>query len=294
MKKAFVFICLLGFSPFLYAQTVEQKVANEVCTCIGESVEKEEVEGKMQKCIPNILAKVLGEGSDEEKKQLSTVGGVQNIILKVRDLLAESCLAVRKKVLDNKMNSFYVPSSSDKANEYYAEGLEFLEKGLYDKAAKKFTKAIKKDDSFILAIDNLAVSYRKMEDYHKAIHYYKKSLSIYPEGEFALLNIAVAYSLLNDLENSLLYYQQLNSFYPAKPESYFGMARISILTGEYENALDNILVAHKMYVDEESEYAEDSQQLINVLYHKFNELNKSAVFLSKAEEHGIEISLNNR
>ncbi len=294
MRIAIFFIYMLAFSHAVFSQTVAQMVANETCGCIGAAAGNGAVDEKVQKCLPEALAKVMEKGTEEERKGLSTVGGVQETIFQARKILAENCRVIRDRALEIKRSTYYTSSLSGKANTFFWEGNELMEKELYAKAARKFKKAIREDKHFVLAMDHLAISCRKMEDYNNAVKWYERSLAVFPEGEVALLNLAIVHSLKNDLDNSAAYYKQFASIYPNSPEGYFGLAKISILSGKYEQALENILIAHKMYVDEDSEYSKDSHQLISLLYHKFNELKKDDVFLTWAEAYGIEISLNDR
>ena len=294
MRYTLFFVYMLGLGPALFAQTVEQKVAGEVCVCLGEVVEKEEVEGKINKCLPAALAKVLDEGTEKEKNSLSTVGGVQRAMLQAKELLAENCAVVRLVVLKNKKNTYYIPSPIQKANGYYAVGMERLGQASYLKAIRKFKKALKADEKFVMAMDQLAMAYQEMGAYDEAIGWYESSLAIFPEGDVALLNIAVAYALKNDLEKSLEYYRRLTYLYPENPQGFYGVAKVLLLTGQYENALENILLAHKIYERQGADNIRESQKIITDLYHTFMELNKSDAFFAKTEQFGVEISLNEK
>ena len=293
MRYILFFIYMLGISSALFAQTIEQKVADEVCACLGE-IGEDEVEGKIKRCLPSALAKVLDEGTEKEKNSLSTVGDVQRAMFKAKELMAESCSVVRQLVLKNKKNNYYIPSSSPKANEYYLEGNELMANSHYSKAARRYKKAIKADDKFVLAIDQLAMAYRELKDYKESIMWCERSLSIFPEGDVALRNIAIAYSLSNEQEKSLEYFKKLNRLYPNDPEGFYGVAQVSLLTEHYEIALDNILIAHKMFVLGGAEKARESQEIINALYLKFNELDKSDAFFSRTDKLGIELSLDEK
>lgn len=291
MKASFLLFCILLFSFSLQAQSLEEKIADATCKCIEESADQLFSEETLDKCLPEAMAKILKEGNQEEQKTLAHVEGIKNTFKAVHTLLPAHCQTVRQAELQEKRSRFYKASSSEKANKLFVKGNELMDAGAYSKAVKKFEKAVKVDDQFVFALDHLAVSYRKMEEYEQAIRYYKKSLSIYPEGDVALLNIAVAYSLKEDFPQSLQYYETLYSLYPDNPEGYFGIAKISFILEDFDRALDNIFTAHKMYVREGSDYVNDSKRLIGMIYFKLSELNEKDLFFAKAEEHGVEVNI---
>lgn len=104
------------------------------------------------------------------------------------------------------------------------------------------------------------------------------------------MNIAVSYSFLEDDENSLKNYSQLKFLYPDDPEGYFGLAKIFFIKGDYENALDNLFIAHRIYVNTNSDYIKDSEQLMSLMFSKLKELNKMDLVNKKAKEHNVTIN----
>ena len=139
------------------------------------------------------------------------------------------------------------------------------------------------------AIDHLAISFRKQGNYKSAIKYYKESLEIFPEGHLALLNIAVCYSAIRDNEASIGSYEKLKFYYPKDPEGYFGLARMQFMNEDYENGLDNLFIAHRIYVETDSDYQKDSSGLISLFSEKLTELGKSDLVEKKAKEHNMNI-----
>jgi tetratricopeptide (TPR) repeat protein len=135
----------------------------------------------------------------------------------------------------------------------------------------------------------LAISYRRQNNYKSAIVYYKKSLDIFPEGDVALLNIAVCYSFLLDKANTMKYYNQIKYLYPDNPEGYYGAAKVLFINADYESALDNLFISHRIYSENKSALSNDSQKLIELFYSKLKELNQLDLFESKAKEYGITI-----
>ena len=291
MKNAFLLVSFLVLHFVSFGQNLEERIASGSCSCLEDMEGQVLTDEILRNCVSETMARVLKDAAPEEQKVLANVKGIQKTFRAVYELLPKSCELLRLSVLKEKREKYYRFSSSEKANRYFGEGNMLMETGDYPKAIKKFKKALKADDQFVYALDHLAVSYRMMNDMEKAIQYYKRSLSIYPEGDLALLNIAVAYSFQEDYQESLKHYQALRFYYPENPEGYFGIAKISFILEDYEQAVHNIFLAHKMYVLEGSEYVNDSKQLIGMMYRKLNELNQTDLFISKAEEHGIEVNL---
>lgn len=294
LKTLFLSICMIVFASSLSAQSVEQKVVALVCNCLGKSIEVSAIEKEASKCMDKALLTVLEEGNEEEKEQLSTFGGVQRTISKVKEQLSVSCPMVQEFELSKKKKAHYSPSSSAVAREHYFAGKALMEKGLYKKAAKELKKAIKSDERFVLAIDDLAITYKEINDFEYAILYFQKSLAVFPEGDVALKELASMYYDKNELEKAQHYFDKLKSFYPGSADGYLGAAKIALQKEIYECALKNVLVAHKILVDAGSLDMKDSEAMIHVLYRKYSEQNKNAAFLAEAEKQGIELALGGR
>jgi tetratricopeptide (TPR) repeat protein len=156
-------------------------------------------------------------------------------------------------------------------------------------AIESFQLALKEDPNFVLALDDMAVSYRQLNDYDNAIKYYKKSLEIYPEGNFALMNIGVAYTFKSDYKTAISYYEKLIQYHPDNAEGYFGAGKNYFMLKDDEKALDNLFLAHIIYTSENSEYAKDSEQLIGALYQKMKSENKEDLFKKIAEKNNIKL-----
>ena len=148
--------------------------------------------------------------------------------------------------------------------------------------------ALKYDSLYVPVIDNLAVAFKKKGDLDNAIKYYKKSLSIYPEGDFALMNIGVIYAEKSEFEISNEYYSKLIRLYPDNAEGYFGLGKNLALLKEFESALENIFSAYKIYVHEKSEYVNDAQKIIGMIYQEMKKVNKEEDFNTIAKKMGIE------
>ncbi|MNL23385.1 photosystem I assembly protein Ycf3 [compost metagenome] len=159
----------------------------------------------------------------------------------------------------------------------------------YKMAIEGLQLSLKEDPNFVLALDDIAVCYRQLNDLDNAIKYYKKSLDIFPEGDLALMNIGVIYTLKSDFKTAIEYYEKLIKFQPNNAEGYFGAGKNYFVLNDDEKALDNIFMAHVIYTNEKSEYVKDSEQLLGAIYQKMKSENKEDLFKKIAEKNNVKI-----
>jgi tetratricopeptide (TPR) repeat protein len=289
MKHYRLIILGLIITSSLKAQTFSEKVAIKACDCLDSLETYKQLEDSLRNCTSKAMALVMIESSPEEKKILNTVQGITGVFQEVNEILPSYCYNVRRLMIVEKKKQFYDLSSIPEANEHYLKGNDFMDNGDFTNSISEFQNAIKIDNRFVYAYDHLAISYRRQENYKKAIKYYKKSLEIFPEGDVALLNIAVSYSFLKDYQNSLKYYNDLIFLYQDNPEGYFGAGKIQYVISDYENALENVFNAHRMYLDTNSDYLQDSEKLISIMYADLKDKGKINLFLEKAKKYNITI-----
>jgi tetratricopeptide (TPR) repeat protein len=282
-----VLICLSLTS--LQGQTLSEKIALIACERLDSIDNFETLQDSIQPSITAAMATVMMKGTLEERKQIGTVEGIRGTLKEAFEILPRRCYNVRRLIIESKRKVFYKESDNQKANAHFDKGNEYMEKEDYKSARKEFESAIKLDEKFIYAFDHLAISYRRQNNYKSAISYYKKSLDIFPEGDVALLNIAVCYSFLLDKENTMKYYNQIKYLYPDNPEGYYGVAKFLFINADYENALDNLFISHRIYSENKSTLSNDSQKLIELFYSKLKELNQLDLFDRKAKKYGITI-----
>ncbi|WP_433834423.1 tetratricopeptide repeat protein [Flavobacterium anhuiense] len=280
----------LTFSGFLAlnAQTVEEKIAAKACECLEKSSKiTEEV---FRDCLTNTMSEMILTDKDPKvRESMNTVEGIQGMFLRIHGVIEKKCPNLIPELNQNKDDVFYSESKNKKAQNSYIIGKDFMREKNYKIAIENFQLAIKDDPNFVLALDDMAVSYRQLNDYDNAIKYYKKSLEIYPEGNFALMNIGVVYTLKSDFKTAISYYEKLIQYHPDNAEGYFGAGKNYILLNEDEKALDNLFIAHVIYTNENSEYMKDSEKLIGALYQKMKSENKEDLFKKIAEKNNIKL-----
>ena len=154
------------------AQTFSEKVALKACDCLDSLETYKQLEDSIKDCTSTAMALVIMESPPDEKKILNTVQGIIGVFKEVNKMLPSYCYNVRRLVIEEKKRKFYKSSLFSTANEHYDTGNDFMDKGDYTKAILEFQKAIKIDPDFVFAYDHLAISYRRQENFKKAIKYY--------------------------------------------------------------------------------------------------------------------------
>lgn len=291
MKRVLLSILVSIIVLPLYSQSISEKITKEACKSLDTLSCYKQLQKEIKTSVSKAMVTVLKNGTDEEKKILSTAGGIKKTFDDVYSLIPTYCPNIRTLMSEKARDHFYQSSKIDEANKHFDKGQEYLEHDLFKDAIKEYKKAIKIDKNYVLAIDNLAVSYRKLNKFKKAIKYYKKSLDICPEGDLALLNISYIYSILKDNSKSLKYYSLLKKYYPYNPEGYFGASRSYFYNEQYEESVDNMFIAHILYVENKSNYLEDSNKWMNIVYAKLTKINKIQIFNKYAEKYNISVNI---
>lgn len=268
-----------------FAQTFEEKVGQKSCECLQR--EKDTSEETIKKCVSEAISAVGF--SDADKLKLNTVESIQNTYKAIHQYLKQNC---ELSAPDPKKEAVYERSESEAANKMFDKANNYSSAGDLNNAIKYYEKALKKDPGFIMALDNLGLTYRRLDKLEEAVKYYLRSLAVYPEGTFALQNLAVAYSLQNDFENSLLYYQKLADLYPNDPEGYFGKARVLLLQEKFDASLHQAFKAYKLYELQQNPYLEDCKKLLAMLYQQFEQDGRLESFKQIATENDVSVEVN--
>src|SRR5690606_25677736 len=79
---------------------------------------------------------------------------------------------------ENKIEDISVHNLSEnpQAMQHFMKAENFFEKNAYKKAVKFYKRAYEADTNFVIALDNLALSYRRLYKMDSAVVYYNKSL----------------------------------------------------------------------------------------------------------------------
>ncbi len=288
MKKNFsLFLIFSGFLA-LNAQTVEEKIAAKACECLEKS--SKITEDVFRNCLTQPMGELILTDKDPKvRESINTVEGIQGMILRVQGVIAKKCPNLIPEINQNKDDVFYSESKNKNAQNSYTIAKDLMRQNNHKMAIENFQLAIKEDPTFVLALDDMGVCYRQLNDYDNAIKYYSKSLEIYPEGNFALMNIGVVYTLKSDYKTAISYYEKLIQYHPDNAEGYFGAGKNYFMLKDDEKALDNLFIAHIIYTNEKSDYVKDSEQLIGALYQKMKSENKEDLFKKIAAKNNINL-----
>lgn len=288
MKKAFWIFVISVSSHNGFSQTVEEKVAKLTCDCLNKKTEiTEEI---YTSCVSESMTEVVMNDKDiKVRESMNTVEGIQDLFKKTAEILNKTCGKITTKQVISNPSHFYTDSKNEQAQNSYIIAKDFMREQKYELAIENFRMALKKDPKFVLALDDIAMSYRQLKDYDNAVKYYKKSLEIYPEGDFALVNIGVVYSLKTDYKTAINYYEKLIKYDPNNAEGFFGAGKNYLALNDSEKALDNIFKAHRIYTIDKSDYVKDTEQIIDAIYQKLKSENKEDLFKKVAEKNDIKI-----
>ena len=166
-----------------------------------------------------------------------------------------------------------ITTSSIEAYRYYAEGLNFHERGLSSQALPLFERAIQIDPDFAMALAKLAVvhynlrTFTTSEEYARralarverlttreryyiegfyyglrtdtrarSIQAYKQEIALYPEHQASRHNLALTYGMIERFPESIAEYEELLRRGTSNPTSYENLADFLIHTGETARA----------------------------------------------------------
>jgi tetratricopeptide (TPR) repeat protein len=275
------------------SKNIYKKNVDDACNCIDSistGLPEKEKNLKIKECIDREV--VLFQTMEKMLKAINATKDVEIGIVtdknsreykiyynKFEAILFDSCTSLVSLVKSiDVISSKYSISNDARAREEYYLGIEADKKENIKHAITHYEKALKIDSLFVFAWDNLGLSYRKLNKIDKAIYAYEKSLSIDSTGKMPLHNLPVAYEMSKNYDMALKKYLEISKLYPDDPEAFYGSSRMYIFKENYENALEDMCTAYNLYVKQNSPYKGDAVKMINMLYHKFKEINKLDVF----------------
>ena len=175
MKKSVtLFVLFVGLLS--YSQTFEQAAAEKSCECIKKLTNL--TDESYRNCISTSMSESLMIGNSKENlEKIGTVDGIKSTLVKIDAIVQSICKVDRSAELEEKQNSFYSYSKNTAATNFYKTGKDFMEKENFKAAIENFEKAVQNDKNFVLALDDMAASHRRLENFDEAIAYYKKIFS---------------------------------------------------------------------------------------------------------------------
>ncbi len=132
-----------------------------------------------------------------------------------------------------------------------------------NKAIQYFEGAVKEDQLYSEAFNNLGYAYEKTGNFEKAISYYKKALSnpLYPTAEKAYVNMGNSYYAMGNFEAAMQSFKEAIKRAPSLSLPYWRMALCLNAMGRYGDASTAISEAVKL----DPSYAGDREKAIEDL-----------------------------
>jgi len=315
MKKIFLSAALFC-AVSAFGQLNEEKIlksvtsdalknfTNRACECMDSisvlNKNAVDLSKEISQCIDNIVVtyqtmdKLFSVDTTKHEDQTITIydnpesAEYRKYYNQIEKILLEDCPATRRLLGVSNIESAFSYSSNFKAIKEYNEGMKSFETRDYKTALKYFEKAVKIDEKFAFAWDNIGMCHRRLGKYDKAIEAYNKSLSIDPEGEMPMVNLPIVYELKKDNKKALEMYLIIQKRYPLHAEGYYGAGRILYMMENYEEALDQMCIAYLLYVKQQSPYRSDAEKIINLIYQTMKKQNKEDEFYKIMQKNKVQ------
>ena len=304
-------LILLPICTFAQTSTIEKEVTNKACECINKINENELFSRKhfydeINKCIDEqVLIFQLSDKLSAVKIDDDKTNKTDSVNIKIdtnknsadylqyyrtiEDNLLDECKDFKDRIAASEIGmESEIPSKNPKALDFYNKGNNEVRNKNWEKAAEFYKKAVKEDPDFTFAWDNLGVNLRRLNRFNEAIEAYEKSLSIDPYGKMPLQNIAVVYIYSEKFEKAKFAYEKFMKVYPDYVEPVYGLANLHIAhLKNYEIGLDYACKAFVSYVESNSPYRSDAEQLIKIAYQELKKQGKENRFNEILKENNI-------
>lgn len=303
------FLCISVFGQKANVDDALNKIVEEACSCIGEidlyDRPRDEIVKDVSDCIDKqvigyqLISKLTsidltGDGSGEKQDvniEIGTQKGSPEYSKAYKEIerrLLESCEDIEYAINNHdKLNDNSV-SEDPEARRYYNVGMEEAKDGNCERAIEYYKEAVRIDENFAFAWDNMGICYRRLAQYDKAIEAYEKSLSVSPGGKMPLQNLAIVYEYRKEYQKAVDAYKKMGEYFPDDPEVLYGLGHIyTNYMNDDETALDYACKAYLKYIEIRSPYRADAEDMILILYNRMKKDGKEDVFLKVLKKYDI-------
>lgn len=296
----------------LIKQTIDstrflREAANEACLCIDSIPVSEKSQRQIAESIAlciekqaqgyQMAVKLFRSLTGDDKDRTISINinkdaaEYKKYYYDIERYLNDSCKAFKDAAASNNEESEFSTSSNPKAIEAYNEGVIKMRDEDYKGAINDFEKAVKIDEKFAFAWDNIGICLRKTGKYEEALKAYRKSLEIDPKGKTPLQNIPVVYNYMKNYDEAIRAYETLATVYPGDPETFYGIGNIYTYSKpDMEKALHNMCKAYNLYVELKSPYRSDAENAISYIYGKMKKDGKEELFYKILDEYHLKPS----
>jgi tetratricopeptide (TPR) repeat protein len=188
---------------------------------------------------------------------------------------------------EQKLNS---PTKNTEALKYYTEGYNEFHNENYVEAIKKYKKAIQLDSNYTDAIDNCALSFRKLNKLDDAEYYYKLSLKKLPKNELAMHNLGLVYMFKNDFKSAKEIFKKLLKNNPKYGDGLYSLSEVYLRENNNDSAIVYSKKAYEVWKDNNPEFSADALYYTGMGYLQKGDKKKAMEYFISANKLGKNIS----
>ena len=184
---------------------------------------------------------------------------------------------------EQKLNS---PTNNIAAMQCYNSGYMEFHKENYSVAISLYRRAIQLDSNYTDAIDNLGLTYRRINNFDSAEYFYKLSIIKLPSNELAWSNLGLVYLFKDDLKQAKSIYKQLIKISPNYGDGYYQLAEVYLRENNSDSAIIYSLKAYNIWKDNNSSYAGDALFYAGLGYYNKGDLINAKKYFNLAKKCG--------
>ena len=188
---------------------------------------------------------------------------------------------------EQKLNS---PTKNAEALKFYTIGYSEFQKENYNGAIKNYEKAFQIDSNYTDAIDNCALSFRRLNQLDSAEYYYKLSIKKLPKNELAWSNLAIVYEFKEDYSKAESTFKKLLEFSPKCGDGLYGLSEVYLKENKNDSAIIYSLKAYEVWLDNNPDFAGDAIFYTGLGYLQKGNKKKAMEYFIKANKLGRNIS----
>jgi len=188
---------------------------------------------------------------------------------------------------EQKLNS---PATKADAMRFYNIGYREFEKENYYSAIKYYKKAIQIDSNYTDAMDNCALSFRRLNNLDSTEYYYRLSLRKLPTNEIALNNLGLIYIYKNDFASAKVAFKKIIKINPNNGEGPYSLAEIFLRERNNDSAIIYSLQAYEIWKVSNPPYAGDALYYAGLGYLYKGDTDKAKEYIDRAKSFGKNVS----
>lgn len=186
-----------------------------------------------------------------------------------------------------KLNS---PTKNHEAVKYYNDGYTEFHKENYEDAIKNYKKAMQLDSSYTDAIDNCALSYRRLNKLDSAEYYYKLSLKKLPTNELAMSNLGLVYMFKKDFKTAKSTFKKLLKSNSNNGDGLYSLSEVYLRENKNDSAIIYSSKAYEVWKDNNPEFSADALYYTGLAYLQKGDKKKAMDYFVHANKLGKNIS----